>query len=469
MKIELSKEIKLDSFEFVGEVEFLERKSPYIELLQNINTEDELINTLEEKKIPKPAIENIIQRLEEAKLLKNGDIVNLEEGFSNKEYGKYSLEIYKNDSELPFKYKNKDIKREKAIFKNRIDDIKQDNKLINIVKDKTNKDFEIIKIENGNFLPKTKTKNNPKLKLIFKDKKWNIELENNTFPMEKIALEKIFNDDWDEKYSSLMIDFPSIEEKEEIIDIMEYSYNKKLDLDDYGILNAKFESIPIIPKTVKDAKKWFLQLLKKEIENKNSYISKDELKQIWFNLLDKKEKFKKFDLQFDIDVILKEFGKRSKYYWLLQTGIDLYPFDNESSYLDRIFIQNLDDFKKFDMNIEELIIIDRYVNTLRHFEILERVLEKLNHPKVTLYTTKVYDNNQQKINKIIEKSKIIRKIKEKNEIPHSRYWIFNKKSFYKCAESLDGIDSTSFDLYKKSDVQRMDKKALELFQENINE
>jgi len=64
------------------------------------------------------AIKNIIQKLTDLKVLVDNEIVDIQDGFPEKEYGKYILEIYENDTLLPFKFKNKDIKREKAVSRN---------------------------------------------------------------------------------------------------------------------------------------------------------------------------------------------------------------------------------------------------------------------------------------------------------------------------------------------------------------
>ena len=98
MRIELKKDIKLYQMEFVGEVDFFDEKSPYIKLLKGIKTQTDLENELENKNMPESAIKNIIQRLRDLKVLNNGKIENIEDGFPEKEYGKYSLEYFENDT-----------------------------------------------------------------------------------------------------------------------------------------------------------------------------------------------------------------------------------------------------------------------------------------------------------------------------------------------------------------------------------
>ena len=132
MKIELSKEITLRKLEFVGEVDFFE-VSPYIKLLKDISTKTELIQTLKGKELSNPAIRNIIKKLEDLGVLEDGDIFDIEEGFPQREYGKYTLEIYENNTKLPFSYKNKEIGRKSAKTKNISDSIKNDRNIINKV------------------------------------------------------------------------------------------------------------------------------------------------------------------------------------------------------------------------------------------------------------------------------------------------------------------------------------------------
>ena len=111
MKIELSKDIQIYQIGFVGEVDFFDDKSPYINLLKNIETEDELKEKLRHKNMPEAAIKNIVTKLEGLRVLKNGYLENIEKVLPEKEYGKYTLEIFENNSILPFKNKNKQIKR----------------------------------------------------------------------------------------------------------------------------------------------------------------------------------------------------------------------------------------------------------------------------------------------------------------------------------------------------------------------
>ncbi len=453
--------------EFVGEVDFFDENSPYIELLSGIETEYKLINILEDKNMPESAIKNIIQRLENLKVLKDGILENIEDGFPNKEYGKYTLEIFKNDTTLPFKFKNKDIKREKAVSRNTADDIKQDKNYIKMVQDKSNDKFRINSISNDK--AKILSVGTNELIIRLDSSKWKYSINDKSYDMESISYSDLFKGEWDYENDSLMISFSIIKEKDDFLKSFKITYSDDIESNKYGKLKGRFKDIPVIPKEQYDAKEWFIFLLKSEIEQLNRYISKEELQQLWNNTKEKYPKFNKFELGFDFENILKEFGKSSKYYWLLQAGIDLYPFDISISSKSRVIIENIEDFKyKFGIKIQELIIVDRYINTIRHFKVLEEVVRNLNYPKITIITTKIYNSNdKQEIDEIISSNNITRIIKEKYELPHSRYWVFNDDVFYKVGESLDSIQNTSFDKYSQDEIQKFDNKCIELLNREI--
>ncbi|MEA2099972.1 MAG: hypothetical protein U9P72_07570 [Campylobacterota bacterium] len=474
MRIELSKNIKLHQVEFVGEVDFFET-SPYIALLKDINTKEELISKLEEKNMPKSAIKNIIKKLEDLKVLKDGNIQKLEDGFPEKEYGKYALEYFENDTNLPFKFRASSLERKKAVSRNSVDDIQViDKKLLDFIVDKNyfisdKKDIEIIDIEkNKGLFNNTSDK---KIELIFEKDTWKYTLTGKTFDMDGIDLNVVFRGEWDSEYNSFNVEYDWIKKSLEVQKSFKHSFNaKKYTISKYGEFSANFENIPIIPKTELDALKWFINLLKDEIEQLNRYISKAELQQLWENLKDKYPKFKKFELEFNFETILKEFGKSSKYYWLLQAGIDLYPFDNSLSPKSRVIIEAKEDvdleedfFNKFHIEFpQELIIVDRWIVNLVQYKGLEKILEALGNPSVTIVTQKVQDKKNDKlIVKIIENNNIKIIEKPKSEIVHQRYWIFDKEHIYLTSESLDfihvdkeqvNVKYTTFEQYENDEL-----------------
>lgn len=476
MKIELSKKITLRKLEFVGEVNFFE-ESPYIELLKNISTENELREVLESKELGSSAIKNIIQKLENLGVLEDGDIINIEDGFPEREFGKYSLELYENNTRLPFKYKNKEIRRERAISKNIADKIKEDNYLIDKVYAKSQnfsdkKTFQIKEIEDNAY--NATTKKDADLKLIFQNEKWHYRLDKKQFKMKSIEFNDLFDGKWNANIEALEVAFEEIEKQNKFITSFEASLTHTIQLEAYGNLDGKFQNISIMPKTKNDALEWLLYLLKEEIEKKNRYISKDELHWLWNNIFDAKPQLNYFDLAFDFEKVLNKFGRDSKYYWLLQAGIDLFPFDTALTPKDRVIINAKNEIdlendfvQKFNIELpKELIMVDRWIVNLKHFKALEKVLIAFGEPNITIITQKINEKNSKnknEIKEIIERNKIKIIEKEKKEIVHSRYWIFDNQKFYKTNNSLDvfkvkngSIDhtaQTTFDLYDRKNLE----------------
>lgn len=464
MKIELSKDIQIYQMEFVGEVDFFDEKSPYIELLKNIETKDELIEKLKYRNMPEAAIKNIVTKLEGLRVIKNAYLENIEKGFPEKEYGKYTLEIFENDTPLPFKNKNKEIKREKAVSYNSAENIRQSEQYIKLVQDKDNKKFRVNSIENNKV--NLQALGESKLVIRYIDQKWHYFLENQNFTIEKINFKSLL-EDWDDEYNALMMNFSNIKEDDRCIKSFKISFSKDIELYNYGNLKGKFQDVDIIPKTQYDAKEWFIYLLKDEIEQLNKYTSKTELQELWEDIKEKYSIFKRFDLEFDFELILKEFGKSSKYYWLLQAGIDLYPFDTNIVPKERVIIESIEDYKsKFNIDIKELTVMDRYLNSKRNLSIFENILNNLDNPNVTIFTTKDhYKNESDEIEDFIDKHNIKRIIKEKNEIEHTRHWIVNNSLIYRTGESTDGIHNTSFDLFELDDIKKIAPRVIKLLEE----
>ncbi len=464
MKIELSKDIQIYQIGFVGEVDFFDDKSPYINLLKNIETEDELKEKLRHKDMPEAAIKNIVTKLEGLRVLKNGYLENIEKGFPEKEYGKYTLEIFENNTILPFKNKNKQIKREKAVSYNSAENINQSEQYIKLVQDNENKEFRVNTIENNK--ANLQALGDSKLVIRYIDQKWHYLLENNSFKMEDINFKSLF-EDWDEEHNALMMNFSNIKEDDKCIKSFKRSFFEDIELDNYGKLNGNFQDVDIMPKTEYDAKEWFIYILKDEIEQLNRYISKSELNELWENIKEKYSIFKRFDLEFDFELILKEFGKSSKYYWLLQAGIDLYPFDTNIVPKERVIIESIEDYKnKFKIDIKELTVMDRHLNSKRNLSIFENILNNLDNPSVTIITTKDhYKNESDEIEDFIDKHNIKRLIKEKNEIEHTRHWIVNNSLIYRTGESTDGIHNTSFDLFELEDIKKIAPRVIKLLEE----
>lgn len=469
MKITLTKSIKVKQYIFIGEVDFFKTDSPYIKLLEHINSEKDLRTELD-KKMPQAAIQNVIKKLEELNVLKDGHIEeqNIKNGFPDREYGKYSIDIFQNNTKQPFEYKNKNIERKKADLSNNNNNniVRNITNLLEITKDKDNKEHKVIAVEKD--MAYINNKNNSNLQIIYY-KKWHYVLGGKNFSMKEIDFIDVFEGKWNKESKALMIDFNKAKEKK-LLEDMEYSYTiDNLYIDKYGLFEAKFTNIPVIPKTPEDAKLWFLHLLKNEIKKKDRYISKEELQSLWSNIMNYKPKFQKFNLKFDIDSILKQFGKNSKYYWLLQASIDLYPFANNSAPKSRVIIEKNNDadlkkdlFTKFNIaKPQKLIIVDRWIVNLGQFQALEKIIEAFDNPKTTIVTQAIKENyNKELINKIIQKKNIIKYEKYKKDIVHQRYWIIDDK-YYITSESLDFITIkkdniqtkyTTFELYEQQDI-----------------
>jgi len=476
LKISLNKDIPIYKIVFIGEVDFF-RESPYSELLENIESERELRSKLEDHKLSEPAIKNVSQKLRDLKILKDGYIERPTKGFPVKEYGKFSLEFFENDANMPFKNINRKIDRESA-FNHDISNLKEDQQFIEKVSNSSNPDFRVEVIKNNKALFSGAGKS--KLEIVYQNV-WQYYLDGKNYSMQEIPFEEIFGSDWSSKYKALKIDFKTISNNL-ARESFEYSYLKEIEIRNFGKFSGNFQNIPIMPKIEDDAKEWAISLLKDEIESKNRYISKEELKQLWNNLLDRKSKLIIFNLEFDYETILKQFGRASKYFWLLQAGIDLFPFDRKKNAKNRVIIEakdnfdlDVDFFQQFHIQKpQRLIIVDRWIVNLQQFQGLEKVIEAFGNPETTIITQEIIDKqNNKSIGEIIDKNRIIKIKKLKNEIVHQRYWIIDDK-FYQTSESLDflkiednKIESKyiTFELYNKDDL---DEKLLELV-EKLNE
>jgi len=480
LKITLTKKVGVDKLEFIGEVSFFTMDSPYIELLRNIKTEKELRHDLSNKGMGDAAVKNVVDKLECLGVMKNGYIENIKNGFPENEYGKYSLEIFENDTRLPFKHKNKKIERVDPNTWQRYEDLTQDQDLFSKVQDKDNNEYRVNRIENN----KANITSMPNggysdLKIIYENNNWRYVLDNKSFDMPEISFNNLFYSDWDEGNRALKIDFESVVKQANAVKYMEYSYDCSMEIGQYGKLSAELKNIPVIPKTLEDAKLWFSHILKNEIEKKNRYISKEELQSLWSNLMDNKPLFKKFALVFDYDLILKEFGRDSKYYWLLQASIDLYPFANKLHPKNRIVIHgevNVDLksslFKLFNISRpRKLIIVDRWIVNLKQYKALEKIIEAFGNPDTTIVTQKIKEKrNEKEIDDIINRTGINKIVKSKKDIVHQRYWVIDDE-YYQTSESLDfitiekdsvGIKHTTFERYDKKDLDPI------LFEMEIN-
>ena len=178
------------------------------------------------------------------------------------------FELFENDTNKPFKNINRHIERDSS---HQQKEIIQRSFFIQKVQNGINKTFKINHLENN----KASMSSEGKYELsISYQNEWLYRIDDKHYSMEKIAFNNVFEGEWDEEYQSLKIAFFDIEKESNALSKFEYSYNKKVKINEYGTLDADFTNIPVIPKTQEDAKLWFLALLKQEIENKNRYILK---------------------------------------------------------------------------------------------------------------------------------------------------------------------------------------------------
>lgn len=466
MKITLTKLIKVKNIEFIGEVDFYEDDSPYVKLLENISSEYELVDHLENKGMSDAAIKNVVGKLTSLGVIGNGYIQNIRNGFPEKEYGKYSLAICENNTYLPFKYKNKEIKRIDAKPWQKYINLKEDRNIMELVKDDSNNDYKVLNIENKK--ANITEQHDIELKIIYENN-WRYVVDNKSFDMSEIDFNALFDGNWDQKTGALKVNFVEISGHPNAIESMEHSFKDSMSIEQYGELTAYFKNIPVMPKTFEDAKLWFLHILKTEIEVKNRYISKEELQSLWSNLMDKKPRFQIFNLIFDFNLILQGFGKDSKYYWLLQATIHLYPFANKLHPKNRVIIQDGENvdlknhlFNAFNIKKpQKLVIVDRWIVNLKQYEALEKIIEAFGFPETTIVTQEVKERkNESKINDIIQRIKIKKLVKAKKDIVHQRYWIIDD-NYYQTSESLDFITLendnvrtkyTTFELYEHKDI-----------------
>ncbi len=265
MKITLTKLIKVKNIEFIGEVDFYEDDSPYVKLLENISSEYELVDHLENKGMSDAAIKNVVGKLTSLGVIGNGYIQNIRNGFPEKEYGKYSLAICENNTYLPFKYKNKEIKRIDAKPWQKYINLKEDRNIMELVKDDSNNDYKVLNIENKK--ANITEQHDIELKIIYENN-WRYVVDNKSFDMSEIDFNALFDGNWDQKTGALKVNFVEISGHPNAIESMEHSFKDSMSIEQYGELTAYFKNIPVMPKTFEDAKLWFLHILKTEIEVK---------------------------------------------------------------------------------------------------------------------------------------------------------------------------------------------------------
>jgi len=463
LRIELKKNIKVKSIEVIAEVDFL-KKSPYIKLLEGFSHQTELENKLKADSFIEPAINNIIKKLESLGVIKNGTISNLEDGFPERELGKYKISYYENDTSRPFKFYIRSIERIEAVSKNIADDIiPLDKQFLLQLKNETcqnfnsKEKFRVLQIVDGKGHSVGKTENR-EMSIILSNDEWSYKLDNMEF-LVKAGIDKniLFSGKWFDKENLCEENFDEISSDEIVIQQFKRDYSNKQSIPDWGLFNITYTNIPVVPNK-ESQEKWFLHILKNKIVSENQYYTPDELEQKWDNLFYTTPQISRLgNVLFNYEQILRHFDKKSEIYWLLQTGADLNPFttttNKKSNSNDRpIIIREQNDVKINDalesLSLEtatRLIIIDRYINSKRHFEALFDLKKTFRHLDISITSMNEYkstSSDTQFIKEGCDKYQIDRNIASKQDIPHDRHWKIDNK-IYNVTKSLDFIKTTN--------------------------
>ncbi|MBI9109366.1 MAG: hypothetical protein JEZ04_21655 [Spirochaetales bacterium] len=490
MRITLKKKIQLKSIEILAEVDFNHEESPYIELLEQYTNQQDMKQKLAESGVESAAINNILKNLTALGIIENGSIKNIQKGFPEREYGKYEVLYYENDTNLPFKYQIHSIKRTGVVSGNRADRVaKIQSELLKSLLEESRdlssgKNFRILKIINEQGIHDIRCSCTESLAMVFENNDWTYFFSDikDRFSMPPIELNYSFRGRWNSEEIALELDYVDVCNDDNAVRKFLFTFEDDLEIPEYGNLQGGYDDIPIIPNE-SSYRNWFLHLLKEEVQSCNRYFTYDEIEQLWCNLYHKTPQIhKRFELPFDFSSISKEYSVDSELYWLLMTGKDLNPFVNTKSngYGRNETIEQDTDVelkylfdRKLDFsNINYLLIIDRYVNTLRHFQSVEAMLSPYNgRIETTIVSQEYYKttaHEQNLIKEICEVNNIKRIIREKTAIPHDRYWILDKKIFYNFSKSVDFIMIDK----EKIDVQhtqifyipedRVEKRVIEL-------
>ena len=162
---------------------------------------------------------------------------------------------------------------------------------------------------------------------------------------------------------------------------------------------SKFQNIPIMPDQ-QSYKEWFLHLLKDEVESSKRYFTYDETEQMWNNVWYKTTSIAShYSYPFKFSDIRKHYTKEDDFYWFMNAGNDLNPYKIKTDQT-RVSITTLTEFvdKISLVGNTDVLIIDRYVNTLRHFRSLEALINQIDGKiKITLVTQEPYKQSPKDI------------------------------------------------------------------------
>lgn len=468
MRIELKKNIEVKSIEVIAEVDFF-KESPYIKLLEGFSHQTELENKLKADNFIAPEINNIIKNLESLGVIKNGTISNLENGFPERELGKYKISYYENDTSRPFKFHIRSIERIEAVSKNIADNIMPlDKQFLSQLENETCNDFStkekfrVLEIIDGKGHSVEKTRQE-EVTIILANENWSYILDNIEFSFE-LGIDKniLFNGKWIDKDNLCEENFEEISSDETVIQQFKRDYLNKQSIPGWGEFNITYKNIPVVPNK-ESQEKWFLHILKIKIVSENKYYTPDELEQKWDNLFYTTPQISRLgEVPFNYEQILRHFDKKTEVYWLLQTGVDLNPFKTTS---DRVFKKNMSTIiiqeedevhisaALEDLNLESashLTILDRYINTTRHFEVLFDMKNAFNNLDISITSMaehKPTSNDSLFISNGCKEHNIDRNISSRHDVPHDRHWKIDNK-IYIVSKSLDFMTKISNGHYK---------------------
>lgn len=449
--------------EILAEVDFF-KESPYIQLLQGYSSVDELRERLHSDGLSKPAIHNVIQNLESLGVIQNRSIVDVEAGFPEREFGKYRVTYYENDLANPFQFFIKNIERIAAKSDNMADLIEPiDAMLLAQMTDfrntifETNEDFQILSVVGGNCRKGSKV-HNESMSLNFSENQWVCMLGGKHFELsDGPYLNALFKGNWVNAEELCEVNYDEVQVEHHTVENFLRTYAEVNHVEHWGKLGMSFQDVPVAPSKGSHVK-WFMHLLKKDLQSKSQFYTEDELEQRWNNLLYTFPQLIRYGkLDYSYKQILQEFPRDSEMYWLLQAASDLNPFKsfekpNKPRSSKNIIFQESSNASIVEVlnplqlgEAASLIIIDRYINTKRHFEVLALLQSSFDNLDISITTMKEFRQDKLDrtfITETLNQGNIQRTIKDKRDIPHDRYW---------------KIDDVIFNVSKSLDFMKMNR------------
>ena len=493
MQITLTKTIKLYTSNMIAEVDFF-KESPYIELFKKYRTKYDVKSFLEPK-IGKAGVKNLLQRLDDLGCIQQGGEIDVLTGFPEREYGKYQLEYFHNKTEKPFVYKVKGIRREAPETQNIADRLEKNESLSKFLtagehevvsshKGEEKEIFSVLKVERSVF--HEQKSQDVALKLQYRKKNWEYVLGNQKYPMESMfSLADVF-ERWDKDAEAQEWHFSDIQDDDYAVHHFKIknTYNK-VSVPEFGEFKLVAKDVPIIP-DIKSVSEWFLFLFKEAFNEQDCFMTADDTEQLWLNLYDSIPPFhENYIIDFDFEEIKQSFYNKDKNYWHMMAAKDLNPFqlkNTKQSPKKLVVIQKQegcdveDVFKELPLqHAKQLLILDRYINSKRHFKALEKLQETFPNLSIAVVSMEDYKSQDSEfIQSILSKYDIKRLVKGKKNVPHDRHWKIDNH-IYVCTKSMDFLTvdseecSVSHVHFSRIEQDDMEKEAEKCFEELIKE